>query len=112
MYIIFILFHKLLQFLYKSGFECAVCRSVFNNFTDFEMHESECNDNAQSLEQKYNPEQQLHEVVVEEVEDHAEEHVITHEGNPVTGGHFGSYAPLKFSVSQLDTHEIIIETSR
>lgn len=76
------------------------------------MHESECNDNAQAaLEQKYNPDQQLHEVVVEEVEDHIEEHVIPHEGGSSVE-HFGSYAPLKFSVSQLDTHEIIIETSR
>lgn len=92
------------------GFECAVCRSVFNNFTDFEMHESECNDNAQAaMEQKYNPDQPLHEVVVEEVDGtHGDEHVIPHE----SGGHFGNFAPLKFSVSQLDTHEIIIETSR
>ncbi|XP_023296651.1 gastrula zinc finger protein XlCGF7.1 [Lucilia cuprina] len=94
------------------GFECAVCRSIFNNFTDFEMHESECNDNAQAaMEQKYNPDEQLHEVVVEEVEDHVEEQIITPDG-VVAGSHFGTYAPLKFSVSQLDTHEIIIETSR
>ncbi|KAM7344074.1 uncharacterized protein ACRADG_010902 [Cochliomyia hominivorax] len=94
------------------GFECAVCRLIFNNFTDFEMHESECNDNAQAaIEQKFNPDEQLHEVVVEEVEDHVEEQIIAHDG-VVNGGHFGSYAPLKFSVSQLDTHEIIIETSR
>ncbi|XP_005177076.1 zinc finger protein 239 [Musca domestica] len=90
------------------GFECAVCRSVFNNFTDFEMHEGECNENAQSaLEQKFNPDQ-IHEVIVEETSEHVDDHMLPIE----TGASLGTYAPLKFSVSQLDTHEIIIETSR
>ncbi|XP_075168383.1 uncharacterized protein LOC142240575 [Haematobia irritans] len=88
------------------GFECAVCRSVFNNFTDFEMHESECNENA-GIEQKYNPDQMHEEVIVEET-DNVEDHILPIE----TGASLGAYAPLKFSVSHLDTHEIIIETSR
>lgn len=72
------------------------------------MHESECNDHAQAaIEQKFNPEQ-MHEVIVEETEEHVEDHILPIE----TGANLGAYAPLKFSVSQLDTHEIIIETSR
>lgn len=72
------------------------------------MHEGECNENAQSaLEQKFNPDQ-IHEVIVEETSEHVDDHMLPIE----TGASLGTYAPLKFSVSQLDTHEIIIETSR
>lgn len=37
-----------------------------------------------------------------------EEHLITIDGHTMGA----TYAPLKYNVSQLDTHEIIIETSR
>ncbi|KAI9583298.1 zinc finger protein 2 homolog [Glossina fuscipes] len=85
------------------GFECAVCRSVFNNFTEFEMHENGCN--SQNIDD-IDGEHVTHEVVVQDIEEQVEEHVITsiEEQN--------QFAPLKYSVSQLDTHEIIIETSR
>lgn len=67
------------------------------------MHENGCN--AQNIDD-IDGEHVTHEVVVQDIEEQVEEHVITSIEDQ------NQFAPLKYSVSQLDTHEIIIETSR
>lgn len=47
-------------------------------------------------------------IVKNEVIVNNDEHLLTMDGHSMAN----TYAPLKYNVSQLDTHEIIIETSR
>lgn len=65
------------------AFECAICRSIYDNFADFEMHESSCTGTVQPK--------------VEALD---------------TNTSVDMYSPMKFEVAHLDTHEIIIETTR
>ncbi|XP_069965139.1 zinc finger protein 569 [Bactrocera oleae] len=65
------------------AFECAICRSIYDNFADFEMHESACTGAVQPK--------------VETLD---------------TNTSVDMYSPMKFEVAHLDTHEIIIETTR
>lgn len=121
--------------IYFSGFECAVCRSVFTNFTDFEMHETECVIQPSAIDENLKHESTVDRSmattsaltmtnptiapagvgvvassvnVKNEVIINNEEHLLSIDGHAMRN----NYAPLKYNVSQLDTHEIIIETSR
>lgn len=79
--------------MYYSAFECAVCRCIFSNFTEFELHENDCNTGTNDAQ--------------------ATSHT---EGNELILEHITSTHPddvfvtMKFE-SQLDTQEIIVETS-
>lgn len=68
----------------RSFFECMVCRAIFDTFADYEKHETKCH------------------------EDHERAQL---EVNQMSHMHPDDYLPMKFAVPDLDTHEIIIETT-
>ncbi|TDG41387.1 hypothetical protein AWZ03_012191 [Drosophila navojoa] len=67
-----------------SFFECMICRAIFETFGDYEKHEGKCH------------------------VDHERSQI---EVNQMSHMHADDYLPMKFSVPDLDTHEIIIETT-